>query len=188
MSSGARPGKAEAGDMLKGLLLLCILLVCAAPGLAAGTAPMEQTKTVSVEVRAACDAAYSIAAGTAGVSIKRRTGSFVDEALREPVFGCGLAIAGSFAKAEATGDAASRLHRGFRDRGWQEMPAYSADCTDGTSFAFLKAGVACLVRGTWDGGAAGEPAIPPLDWYKVSVFCTGPPFPEERRNGQDPGR
>ena len=30
---------------------------------------------------------------------------------------------------------------------WQEMGAYGADGTDGTSFAFQKGAVACLVRG-----------------------------------------
>lgn len=60
------------------------------------------------------------------------------------------------------------------------MAAYSADGTDGTSFAFRKAGVACLVRGTWDGGAAGDPRSPAEDWYKVAVFCASPEFPENR--------
>ena len=60
------------------------------------------------------------------------------------------------------------------------MAAYSADGTDGTSFAFRKASVACLVRGTWDGGAADDPRIPARDWYRVTVFCTSPEFPENR--------
>jgi len=60
------------------------------------------------------------------------------------------------------------------------MAAYSADGRDGTSFAFRKARVACLVRGTWDGGAADDPKIPAMDWYKVAVFCTSPEFPENR--------
>ena len=135
-------------------------------------------RTVSSEVRAACDAAYAIAAKIPGVSIQRRTGTFSDETLRGPVFGCGLAISGSFARAQATGDAALRLRQDFSARAWQEMPAYGADGTDGTSFAFRKAGVACLVRGTWDGGAADEPQIPAEDWYKVAMLCTSPEFPE----------
>jgi hypothetical protein len=134
-------------------------------------------RTVSSAVRAACDAAYAVAAKTPGVAVQRRTGTFRDETIREPVFGCGLAISGSFARAEATGDAAVRLRREFQARGWQEMTAYSADGMDGTSFAFRKAGVACLVRGTWNGGG---PEIPAMDWYKVAVFCTSPEFPEHR--------
>lgn len=137
-------------------------------------------RTVSSEVRAACDLAYAIAVKTPGVSVRRRTGTFRDETLREPVFGCGLAISGSFARAKATGDAALRVRQDFSARAWQEMPAYGADGTDGTSFAFRKAGVACLVRGTWNGGAAGEPEIPAQDWYKVAVVCTSPEFPEHR--------
>ena len=145
-------------------------------------APAQPTtaKTLSSAVRAACDLAHGIAAKTPGVSIRRRTGIFRDETLREPVYGCGLDISGSFAKADRTGDAAVRLRDGFSTRGWQEMPAYSADGTDGTSFAFRKEGVACLVRGTWDGGSDDEPAIPPEDWYKVTLFCTSPAFAEKR--------
>jgi len=161
--------------------LLFVLLVV--PNSSARAAPQKQPPTprkVSSEVRAACDVAYAIAAKTPGVSIRRRTGTFRDETLREPVFGCGLAISGSFARAKASGDAASRLHQGFSARAWQEMLAYGADGTDGTSFAFRKAGVACLVRGTWNGGAAGEPEIPAQDWYKVAVVCTSPEFPEHR--------
>jgi len=148
----------------------------------AGAAPKEQAphRTVSSEVGAACEEAYAIAEKIPGVSIQRRTGSFSDELLREPVFGCGLEISGSFARAQTTGDAASRLHDDLPARAWQEMPDYSADGTDGTSFAFRRAGVACLVRGTWDGGAAGDPEIPAEDWYKVAVFCTSPEFPENR--------
>jgi hypothetical protein len=160
---------------------LFVLLVV--PNSVAGAAPQKQPpapRTMSSEVRAACDAAYAIATKTPGVSIRRRTGTFSDESLREPVFGCGLAISGSFARAQATGDAALRLRQGFSARAWQEMPAYDADGTDGTSFAFHKAGVSCLVRGTWDGGADDEPKIPAADWYKVAVFCTSQEFPENR--------
>lgn len=160
---------------------LFVLLVI--PTSLAGAALQKQApapRTASREVRAACDAAYAIAAKTPGVSIRRRTGTFRDETLQAPVFGCGLTISGSFARAKATDDAAERLRKGLSARAWEEMPAYGADGTDGTSFAFRKAGVACLVRGTWDGGAAGDPGIPAQDWYKVAVICTSPVFPENR--------
>jgi hypothetical protein len=160
---------------------LFVLLVV--PGGLAGATPQKQPlapRTLSSEVRAVCDAAYVIAVKTPGVSVRRRTGTFRDETIREPVFGCGLAISGSFARAAATGPAAERLRQDFQTRGWLEMAAYSADGTDGTSFAFRRAGVACLVRGTWDGGAADDPKIPAQDWYKVAVFCTSPEFPENR--------
>ena len=159
---------------------LVVLVLVSGGWAAAGQAQPPPVRTVPNDVRAACDAAYAIAAKTPGTSIERRTGSFRDETLREPVFGCGLAISGSFAKAGAAGDAALRLRDDFSNRAWQEMAAYSADGTDGTSFAFRKAAVACLVRGTWDGGAADDPVLPPMDWYKVALFCTSPVFPENR--------
>jgi hypothetical protein len=165
------------------VLAASLFVVLVAPNNVAGGAlqkPPPAPRTVSSEVRAACDAAYAIAAKTPGVSIQRRTGTFGDETLPEPVFGCGLAISGSFARAQATGDAALRLRQDFEARAWREMPAYSADGTDGTSFAFHRAGVACLVRGTWDGGAADDPDTPAQDWYKVALLCTSPVFPENR--------
>jgi hypothetical protein len=153
------------------------------PDYGAGAAPQKQPsvhRTLPSDVRTACNAAYVNVAKIPGTSIRRRTGTFSDETLLRPVFGCGLAISGSFAQASKTGDAASRLRDNFSAQGWQEMPAYGADGTDGTSFAFHKAGVACLVRGTWAGGADDEPETPPLDWYKVTFFCTSPIFPDER--------
>lgn len=150
----------------------------------ASTTPRKQpakSRTVSKQARAACHAAYAVAAKIPGVSIRRRTGTFHDETLRKPVFGCGLSISGSFALAMTTGDAAVRLRDDFSARGWKEMPAYAADGKDGTSFAFRNAAVACLVRGEWNGGADGEPEIPGEDWYKVAVFCVSPAFPENSR-------
>src|SRR5262249_46336352 len=164
------------------LLVASVFVLFISPNSLAGAAPQKQPmvpRAVSSEASAACDAAYAIAAKTPGVSIQRRIGTFSDETLRESVFGCGLSISGSFARAQTTGDAALRLRQEFSARAWQEMLAYSADGTDGTSFAFRKGGVACLVRGTWDGGAA-QPDIPAEDWYKVAGICTTPGFPQNR--------
>ena len=159
-----------------------LVLLVVTTSVASDTAqkPLPKPKTVSKAARAACDAAYGVAAKTPGVSVRRRTGTFRDETLRAPVFGCGFALAGSFARLKNTSDAAVRLREDFVARGWPEMPAYSADGKDGTSFAFRNAGVSCLVRGTWDGGADGEPEIPARDPYKVMVFCASPEFPEQR--------
>jgi hypothetical protein len=156
---------------------MCLFALLAIADHAAGAARQRQPPR---DVHAACDAAYAVARKTPGVSVRRRTGTFRDETLPRPVFGCGLAISGSFARAMSTDDAAVRLRHDFETRGWDEMGAYSADGTDGTSFAFRRANVACLVRGTWNGGAADEPDVPPQDWYKVAVFCTSPVFPESR--------
>ena len=131
-------------------------------------------------VRAACDRAFTIAKTTPGVSVRRRTGTFNDETLRTHIFGSGLVLSGSFKRALTTGDAAVRLRNAFMAQGWTEMPAYGADGTDGTSFAFRKGAVSCLGRGTWDGGADDDPDLPAEDWYKVAMFCASPIFPETR--------
>jgi hypothetical protein len=137
--------------------------------------------TTESTVRLACDLAYSIAAETPGVSIQRSTGVFTHEALERPVRGCRLAITGSFAHTPRGGDAANRLRDRFTAQGWQEMLEYSADGKDSTAFALRKTEVACLFRGTWTGGADGEPAMPREEAYTVSVLCTSPVPPEERR-------
>lgn len=160
-------------------LAFLLILLASAP-LVSSQKRAAPSHSISSDTRAACDAAYAIAAKTPGVSVKRRTGIFNDETLTAPVYGCGMAISGSFARVKDTSDAAVRLREGFTARGWDEMGAYSADGKDGTSFAFRQNDVACLVRGTWNGGADGEPEIPAEDWYKIAVFCTSPPFPENR--------
>jgi hypothetical protein len=139
----------------------------AAPRTAAPTAAEETT-------RAACDLAESLAGPGFKSSLRRSSGLFDHEAFPEPVPGCRLVITGSFEDTPPGEDAASRLQRGFGERGWREMPAHSADGKDGTAFAFRKAGVACFVRGTWDGGSDGEPSVPRERTYAVSVLCTRP--------------
>ena len=160
--------------------LAFFLVTLAGAPVASSQKQTASPRRLSDDTRAACDAAYSTAAKTPGVSVKRRTGTFNDETLTARVFGCGMSISGSFARVKDTSDAAVRLREDFTARGWEEMGAYSADGKDGTSFAFHQKDVACLVRGTWNGGADGEPEIPAEDWYKLEVFCTSPPFPENR--------
>jgi hypothetical protein len=159
---------------------VAVLAVLVVPKSAIPASPqaLPRTRTtVPREVRAACDEAFAIAKAIPGVTVTRRTGSFRDEVLRTSVFGCGIAISGSFARAGVTGDAAVRLREGFLSAAWNAV--YSAMAPTGRRLPFV-ARRRCLVRGTWDGGAAGEPQIPSQDWYRVVVFCTTPAFPESR--------
>jgi hypothetical protein len=150
------------------------ILVAQHPAGGGSHASEDPSPRVPAAVRTACDTAYTIAAGTPGVSIQRSTGLLSDEALRHPVLGCRLIISGSFARTEDGRDASVLLREGFTARGWLEMADYAADGKDGTQFGFRKEATACLCRGDWNGGADGEPEIPPEDWYKVSVLCTSP--------------
>jgi len=163
-----------------GAFLFLGLAVHAAPRTTAFQNQTEEHVTSQHPTRLACDLAHSIADEIPGVSIQRSMGVFSDAALRHPVRGCRLAITGSFADAPPSGDATSLLRDGFTAQGWQEMLAYSADGKDGTAFALRKTGVACLFRGTWNGGSDGEPLIPREEMYSVSVLCTSPVPPEER--------
>lgn len=123
-------------------------------------------------VRKACDMVYGVAATTPGVSITRRSKWSRDDALPHAMPGCGFDVSGSFVRAGSADAAVTRLRNALTARGWQEVPGYAADGKDGTAFAYRARGVVCLVRGEWDGGADGEPEIPPEDWYKAFVFCT----------------
>jgi hypothetical protein len=163
-----------------GALLFLGLALHAATRSAASQNQTDERVTAHHPARLACDFAYSLADEIPGISIQRSMGVFTDEALLHPVRGCGLAITGSFADAPPGEDATSRMRDGFTAQGWQEMLAYSADGKDGTAFVFRKAGVACLFRGTWNGGADDEPSTPREEVYGVSVLCTSPVFPEEK--------
>jgi hypothetical protein len=159
------------------LPVLALASLLAAHG-TAGRAASQVTPEPSTQL--ACDLAHSIAGAEAGTSVQRSRGVFSHGALREPVRGCRLVIEGSFEESPPGEDAIGRLRDGFAAQGWQEMPAYSADGKDGTAFALRKNEVACLFRGSWDGGSDGEPPLPRERTYRVSVLCTSPAPPAER--------
>ena len=135
------------------------------------SAAAQRAADLPADVRAACDTAFSIVSKTAGVKTRRSYGSFNDETFRAPIPGCRIEIDGSFKKAQKTGAAPENLRQRLDALGWRELPEFSADGHDGTSFAYRKGTVACFARGTWDGGADDEPEIPALDPYKVTVIC-----------------
>ena len=56
--------------------------------------------------------------------MRRRTGTFTDETLQAPVFGCGFTVSGSFKRAGSGGDAITRLRHSLESQRWEEM----ADC------------------------------------------------------------
>ena len=132
-------------------------------------APAPQA--LPADVRSACDQAFSIISKTKGIKTGRATGSFNDETFRAPIAGCRIDIDGSFKKAEKSGAAADNFRDALEKGGWTELPEFSADGHDGTSFAFRKGDVACFARGSWDGGADDEPEIPAADPYKVTIIC-----------------
>lgn len=77
---------------------------------------------------------------------------------------------GSFRRTR-DGAVPDRLHMKLAETGWEELLDYSADGPDGTSFAFRRDDVVCVVRGEWDGGDDSDPKSQPGDWYRVTVIC-----------------
>ena len=89
------------------------------------------------------DATHAIAENTFAVTIQRSMGMFGNEAPRQPVPGCHLAISGSFAEAHGSGDAAEHLSCSLAI--WMEKFAeYNAEGRDGMRFAFCKYRMTCF--------------------------------------------
>lgn len=152
-------------------LIACVWLLAAVIGAADADGPAaEQTPTEKVD--SACDLVVTAIAGTPGLSKRRDRGPFEAGPLALKFDGCRVFLSGSFAALHGAPDASARLRTAFGSAGWRELLDYGADGKDGTAFAFRNDGVRCFVVGAWNGGADGDPEIPPEDWYKVSVGCT----------------
>jgi hypothetical protein len=123
------------------------------------------------EVAAACDAVHAAVVKTPGIRERRSSGSIADELLRAPIAACRIDIDGSFKKLGKARHPTDRVSDYFEGRKWDQLPDFSADGPDGTTFAYRQNGVACLVRGQWDGGADDEPDVPAADPYQVLVLC-----------------
>lgn len=134
-------------------------------------ADVQRPSQLPAGVLAGCDIVHAIVFKVPGTKTRRQTGTFDDETFRAPIAGCRIDIDGSFARARITGAAPERLRQGLEARGWLELPDFSSDGPDGTSFAYSEAGVTCFARGEWDGGADDDPKTPPLDPYKLTVIC-----------------
>lgn len=131
----------------------------------------RQPVGLPADVRAACDSVHSLIIKTPGIKARRTSGTLADEMLRAPVAGCKIDIDGSMkalGKATAPTDGISQY---LDAQQWTDVPEFSADGHDGTTFAYRKSGVACLVRGQWDGGSDDEPDAPAADPYQVLVLC-----------------
>ncbi len=141
-AAGPHRARVPPGQVMRmtGSVVVSAALLTVAVSAQAQGAP-RATDPIPGEVRAACDAAYQMVNKARGARIRRGTGMFTDETLSAPVRGCRLVIDGSFKKLKDTAEPASRLREGFEARGWTEMPEFSADGKDGTSFAYQKGNV-----------------------------------------------
>jgi hypothetical protein len=131
----------------------------------------QRSSIAPADVTAACGIAYDVGSKTPGTRVQRATGSFGDEIVSAPIRGCRVIINGS---SKALGKQAlptDRLSEIFESRGWEQLPEFSSDGHDGTSFAYKRERVACIVRGEWDGGSDDEPGAPLGDPYRVTVVC-----------------
>jgi len=152
----------------------------AAPsGAAQAAAPATR---VPPAVLRACDLVAQIAARSTGVSIKRSTGPFEDEFESRTRVGCSVSLVGSNAALGGGPSPIDQWRKEFAARGWQEDTNHSADGPDGTSFAYVRAGVICMFQGRWDGGDDTDPTVKPDDEYKEAGQCAAndaPKLPEQ---------
>ena len=88
-----------------------------------------------------------------------------------PIDGCRVIIHGSMKALGKKALPTDRLGDTLEKQGWIQMPEFSADGHDGTSFAYKRANVACVIHGEWDGRSDDEPDAPLADPYRVTVLC-----------------
>ena len=130
----------------------------------------------------ACDLVAQIVTRSKGVTIKRNTGPFVDEFESRTRVGCSVSLVGSNAALGGGPSPIDQWRKEFAARGWQEDTNHSADGPDGTSFAYVRAGVICMFQGRWDGGDDTDPTVKPDDEYKEAGQCAAndaPKLPEQ---------
>lgn len=131
----------------------------------------QRSSIAPADVTAACGIVYDVGSKTPGTRLQRAAGSFRDEMVSAPIQGCRVMIDGS---SKALGKQAlptERLSETFESRGWEQLPDFSSDGHDGTSFAYKRGNVACVARGAWDGGSDDAPDAPLADPYRVTVVC-----------------
>jgi hypothetical protein len=131
----------------------------------------QRTSIAPADVTAACSIVYDVGSKTPGAKLQRATGSFRDEMVSAPIQGCRVIIDGSSKALGKQAMPTDRLSETFESRGWQQLPEFSSDGHDGTSFGYKRERVACIVRGEWDGGSDDEPDEPLADPYRVTTLC-----------------
>ena len=126
---------------------------------------------VPPEVLSACSIAHGVGSKTPGTKLQGNNGAFRDELIPAPVAGCRVVIDGSFKKLGKGRLPSERLSDLFEAQGWAQLPEFSSDGHDGTSFAYQRGNVACVTRGEWNGGSDDDPAAPAADPYRITVVC-----------------
>ena len=131
----------------------------------------QRSSIAPADVTTACGIVYDVGSKTPGTRLQRATGSFRDEAIAAPIQGCRVIIDGSTKALGTQAIPTDRLSEIFESREWQQLPEFSSDGHDGTSFGYRRGSVACIVRGEWDGGSDDEPNAPLADPYRVTAVC-----------------
>ena len=126
---------------------------------------------VSGKIHNACSEIEKIIKDIPVINTKKSDGVFKDEIAGIDRSGCGISIEGSFKTLGDKQEPATYLHENLGQYGWEEILEYSADGPDGTSFAFTKGGIICIVTGEWDGGDDSDPNYVPSPLYKVNIKC-----------------
>ena len=145
--------------------------------LAAGVgaiAACAQRDALAVQARiSACDSiSKSLAVGKRSV----RT-LFSNSMLTDPLDdatpwrrGCALSLVDSIAT-PGIQPRVDALNQWFDARKWTPVLRYSADGPDGTSFAFRREAVLCVVRGQWDGGDDADSTYVPDPGSRWMIRC-----------------
>jgi len=161
--------------MRASILSALILLIAACSASPTNPAVADPAPGLPPSVLRACDLIAQIAARAKGVTIKRSTGPFADEFESRTRSGCSVSLVGSTKALGTSPNPIEELRQEFTTRGWQEDVNHSADGPDGTTFAYVHAGVICVFRGQWDGGDDSDPTFKPDDEYTGAGHCAANP-------------
>jgi hypothetical protein len=99
---------------------------------------------------------------TPGIRERRSSGSIADELLRAPIAACRIDIDGSFKKLGKARHPTDRVSDYFEGRKWDQLPDFSADGPDGTTFAYRQ-----------NGALPGSGALRPVRRLRPSMIAIG---------------
>ncbi len=153
----------------------------ASPAAAAGPgAAMPANTAIDSAVRAACDGVARFYGRLDSTAIRRTDSVLTPYASDAIVRACVVLVDqehGMRRDIPAPVDTAAQhlgtalaLVRGAGP-GWVPLYRYGADGPDGSSLAYQRGRVRCLVEDSWDGGDDSDSTYVPADWFKQATTC-----------------
>lgn len=159
------------------LTLLALGLACAGenPDPEPGEVPAgipEASREPALDAESACDSLLVLGSRTLAIELRRAAETEVEVPFVDPARGrrAGCRIIGADPSDRAP-DPVGALYDALQASGWSPIVRFQADGPDGSLVGFSRDGVACLVRGKWDGGDDSDSTYVPEPGYEVELLC-----------------